>query len=131
MGQTDCFIMTFNIANPASFDNIKKVWYPELTRHAPTIPVLLVGTKKDLREDPETGQRLSQKRLRPVDSNAAENLASELGLSGYHECSALTQEGLKETMDHAIKIVLAKIEAGEANQKRARDRRRRWQCAIC
>ena len=44
--QTDCFIMCYSISNPASFDNIKRVWHPELKRHAQDVPLLLVGTKK-------------------------------------------------------------------------------------
>ncbi|CAL4153048.1 unnamed protein product, partial [Meganyctiphanes norvegica] len=47
--QTDVFLICFSLVNPISFENIKIVWYPEVRHHCPNIPILLVGTKLDLR----------------------------------------------------------------------------------
>lgn len=33
-------------------------WYPEITHHAPSTAVVLVGTKLDLREDQATIEKL-------------------------------------------------------------------------
>ena len=33
-------------------------WYPEISHHAPSTAILLVGTKLDLREDPATIEKL-------------------------------------------------------------------------
>ena len=38
------------------FDRFK--WYPEISHHAPSTPIVLVGTKLDLREDPATIEKL-------------------------------------------------------------------------
>ena len=35
--------------------------------HAPNIPILLVGTKLDLRDDPETIHKLRERRMAPID----------------------------------------------------------------
>ena len=64
--QTDVFLLCFSITSPASLDNIRSKWHPEINHHAPGVPFLLVGTKMDLREDPDTVTRLQQKRLAPV-----------------------------------------------------------------
>ena len=68
---------------------------PEITRHCPEAAWLLVGTKCDLRNDPQTLASLAQRGLTPVPKEAAEALAAELGAAAYCENSALTQEGLK------------------------------------
>jgi GTPase SAR1 family protein len=41
-------------------------WYPEISHHAPNTPVILVGTKLDLREDKDTIDKLREKRMAPI-----------------------------------------------------------------
>ena len=38
------------IFSPDSFENVKAKWYPEVRHHCPDVPIILVGTKKDLRD---------------------------------------------------------------------------------
>mmetsp|Transcript_6816 Transcript_6816/g.21938 ORF Transcript_6816/g.21938 Transcript_6816/m.21938 type:complete len:194 (+) Transcript_6816:150-731(+) len=104
--QTDVFLLCFSITNPTSFENIRTKWYPEINHHAPGVPFILVGTKLDLRNDPDTIARLQQKRRQPVNYEEGEALARELGAYKYIECSALTQQGLKGVFDDAIRCVL-------------------------
>ena len=70
------------------------------------MPFILVGTKLDLRNDPDTIARLQQKRRAPVNTEEGEALAHELGAYKYIECSALTQQGLKGVFDDAIRCVI-------------------------
>ena len=41
-------------------------WYPEVRQHCPNTPVILVGTKLDLRDDQGTIQRLRERNLAPI-----------------------------------------------------------------
>ena len=52
--------------NPASFENVRAKWYPEVRHHCAQVPLILVGTKLDLREDKEQIEKLKEKRLAPV-----------------------------------------------------------------
>lgn len=54
-------------------------WYPEICHHAPNIPIILVGTKLDLREDPETINRLRERRMNPIAYQQAAAVAREIG----------------------------------------------------
>jgi len=36
-------------------------WHPEISHHAPTASIMLVGTKLDLREDPGTVEKLRER----------------------------------------------------------------------
>lgn len=75
--QTDVFLICFSLVSPPSYENVRtKVsptclpclayandsrvdkWYPEISHHAPSTSVVLVGTKLDLREDPATIEKL-------------------------------------------------------------------------
>ena len=49
--QTDVFIICFSLVSPASFKNVEIKWSPEIKQHAPGVPIILVGTKLDLRDD--------------------------------------------------------------------------------
>ena len=116
--QTDVFLLCFSITNPTSFENVRTKWYPEIASHAPGVPFILVGTKLDLRNDPETVARLQQKRRMPVNSEDGMQLARELGAYKYIECSALTQQGLKGVFDDSIRCVLDAMKKPKKKKKK-------------
>lgn len=104
--QTDVFLVCFSLVNPASFENVRAKWYPEVSHHCPTTPIILVGTKADLRDDGETIERLRERRLTPISQTQGLVMAKEIKAVKYLECSALTQRGLKQVFDEAIRAVL-------------------------
>lgn len=104
--QTDVFLVCFSIVSPPSFENVKAKWNPEITHHCPDVPKLLVGTKCDLREDKDTLERLTDKKMSPISVEQAQAMCKQIGAVKYMECSALTQQGLKAVFDEAIRIVL-------------------------
>ena len=61
--QADGFILAFSLVDRASFDNVASAWIRELRAKAPDAPIVLVGTKMDLRRD--DGARESAKRPPP------------------------------------------------------------------
>eukprot|EP01092_Planopodium_desertum_P002927 TRINITY_DN14897_c4_g1_i1.p1 TRINITY_DN14897_c4_g1~~TRINITY_DN14897_c4_g1_i1.p1 ORF type:complete len:207 (-),score=35.84 TRINITY_DN14897_c4_g1_i1:102-692(-) len=103
---TDIFVVCFSCISPTSFSNVKTKWVPEVRHHVSEARILLVGTKVDLREDAEQLARLREKGLEPVSTSQGEELAKEINAEKYMECSALTQKGLKQVFDQAIKIVI-------------------------
>lgn len=46
----DAAVLCYSTDCRQSLENIKTVWYPELQKYAPGIPVMLVGTKSDARD---------------------------------------------------------------------------------
>uniref|UniRef100_A0A7S2RVX7 Uncharacterized protein n=1 Tax=Mucochytrium quahogii TaxID=96639 RepID=A0A7S2RVX7_9STRA len=104
--QTDVFLICFSIISPSSFENVKSKWYPEISHHATGVPFILVGTKIDLRDDPDTQTRLSSMGQSPITQQQGKSLCAEMGAFKYLECSALTQSGLKMVFDEAIRCVL-------------------------
>ncbi|KAF9422173.1 Rho GTPase protein rac1 [Podila epigama] len=115
--QTDVFLICFSLVSPPSFENVKTKWNPEISHHAPHIPTILVGTKLDLREEKETLDKLREKRMMPITYPQGLQMAKEISAVRYLECSALTQKGLKNVFDEAIRAVLCPVQPS----KRARN----------
>lgn len=54
-------------------------WYPEVRHHCPSTPIILVGTKLDLRDEKETIEKLKEKKLAPITYPQGLALAKEIG----------------------------------------------------
>ena len=90
--------------------------------HAPNVPIVLVGTKLDMREDPEVLKKLKEKNSQPITTENGKNMQREIGAAAYIECSAKSQKGLKEVFHEAIKTVFfppaSKAEANNEEDKK-------------
>ncbi|KAJ6255207.1 hypothetical protein M0813_11637 [Anaeramoeba flamelloides] len=104
--QTDIFLICFSLVSSSSFENVKDKWAREISYHCPGVTKILVGTKLDLRDDPDTLLKLKEKNLKPVSYEDGMQLSLEIGAVKYIECSAFTQKNLKTVFDEAIRAVL-------------------------
>ena len=93
-------------------------WYPEVSHHCPNTPIILVGTKLDLRDDPRTNEKLKERKLAPITYPQGLGMAKEIGAVKYLECSALTQKGLKNVFDESIRAVLCPQPKPKRNRHR-------------
>lgn len=121
--QTDVFLVCFSVISQPSYENVSSKWYPEISHHCPGVPIILVGTKIDLREDIETLNRLKQKKGSPITKEMGEMKAKEINANKYLECSSITQRGLKNVFDEAIRSAL--YPQGKLNKSK-----RRYRCQI-
>uniref|UniRef100_A0A671UGQ7 Rho-related GTP-binding protein RhoG n=1 Tax=Sparus aurata TaxID=8175 RepID=A0A671UGQ7_SPAAU len=78
--QTDVFLICFSLVSPASFENVRAKWYPEVRHHCPNTPIILVGTKLDLRDDKDAVERLRDKKLSPITYPQGLAMAREIGM---------------------------------------------------
>ena len=105
--QTDVFLMCFSVISPISFDHVQQKWFPEISHHCPGVPIVLVGNKIDLREDPVTISVLRERRMSPVTREKGLEMAKRIKAVKYVECSAKTQKNLKEVFLTAAEVVIA------------------------
>jgi Ras-related C3 botulinum toxin substrate 1 len=101
---TDVYLLCFDLTSPSSLENAKKKWFSEAKRRRGGKVVMLIGLKLDLR-----GTEEGTKVCAEEGKEAAERLKCDL----YLECSALTQQGLKEVFDSAVRCVFAKNQAAQ------------------
>ncbi|KAI1295663.1 Rho-related GTP-binding protein RhoU [Halotydeus destructor] len=99
---TDVFLICFSVVVPASYQNIAEKWLPEIRKHSANVPLVLVGTQCDLRQDVRVLIDLATVKQQPIAHEAATKLAHKMGAFKYVECSALTQKNLKDVFDSAI-----------------------------
>ncbi|UJR28631.1 hypothetical protein I4U23_009863 [Adineta vaga] len=105
--QTDVFVLCFSVISPTSFTNITNKWMPEIRHHCPDTPVILCGTKIDLREDRDFVNQLQKQNLQSIKREQGQRLCKKIRAFKYVECSALTQKGLKQVFDDAVRSVLS------------------------
>ena len=105
-------MLCFSISDRASYENIRLKWLPELRHHGPQVPIVLLGTKQDLREKVD----------KTITHPEGLAMAREIGSAKYLECSALTQKGLHGVFEEVVRV---------ATQSRGNTRRaRRMRCLL-
>jgi Ras-related C3 botulinum toxin substrate 1 len=100
----DVFLLAFSLISKASYENVAKKWIPELRHYAPGVPIILVGTKLDLRDDKQFF--VDHPGAVPITTAQGEELRKLIGAPVYIECSSKTQQNVKAVFDAAIKVVL-------------------------
>lgn len=125
------------IFSPSSFENVTSKWYPELKHHCPEAPIILVGTKIDLRDDRETLSALAEQGLSPCKRGEralrmkmiafnttfileqGQKLANKIRAVKYMECSALTQVSSSQSFDYYFLTQITFVERTEASVRRS------------
>jgi len=102
----DVLLICFSVMSPTSLENVKTKWIKEVRHYRPDSPVILVGTKMDLRNDKKELGKLAKDKQEPVTEEQARKMQRDIGALEYVECSAITRENLKEVFDEAIKAIL-------------------------
>uniref|UniRef100_A0A914IDF0 Uncharacterized protein n=1 Tax=Globodera rostochiensis TaxID=31243 RepID=A0A914IDF0_GLORO len=96
------------VVSPVSFDNVITKWIPEIRQYCTeSIPIILVGTKIDLRDDPATLRSLQSEKRSPVTKAQGQKVAARIKAYKYCECSALTQQGLSAVFEEAVRAVIS------------------------
>jgi len=122
--QTDLFIVCFSLTEPNTLESVRTKWNPEVIHCCPNTPIILVGTKSDLRDaelKKEGGSAIArrassirhhdkthnqQRRPTSVEHLQGLAMAKEIDAVKYVECSALTKKHLNTVFDEAIRSVL-------------------------
>ncbi len=100
--QTDIFVVLFSVAAPSSFYNIPIKWVPEMKKYCPDTPILLVGSKIDLRENYPVLNKLHSKGQTCITKEEGIAMAKASACIGYTEISSIRGQGLKELFELAL-----------------------------
>jgi small GTP-binding protein len=115
---TDVAVILFSVISPSSFNNVVGKWAAEIKHHCPGVPIILVGTKIDLRDDPASIRKLDSKGYSAVTTAEGEEKALEIDAVAYHEISSLTNVGLDDLFKNIIRIPLTPSSGGEKGSRK-------------
>ncbi|MCJ1307475.1 Rho GTPase [Agyrium rufum] len=99
-------LIGFSVDNPDSLDNVRHKWVEEATERCPGVPILLVGLKKDTRDDPQVQEEMRKKSLHFTTPKEGADTAQQIGARKYLECSSLTGEGVDDVFEAATRAAL-------------------------
>jgi len=103
---TDVILMCFSIDSPDSLENIPEKWTPEVKHFCPNVPIILVGNKKDLRNDENVKWELQKMKQEPVKLDQGKEMAEKINAFNYLECSAKSKEGVRDVFETATRAAL-------------------------
>ncbi|GKZ74951.1 GTP-binding protein Rho1, partial [Aspergillus niger] len=99
-------LICFAVDSPDSLDNVQEKWISEVLHFCQGLPIILVGCKMDLRHDPKTIEELHKTSQKPVTPEQGEEVRKKIGAYKYLECSARTNEGVREVFEAATRAAL-------------------------
>uniref|UniRef100_A0A1B6DFV4 Ras-like GTP-binding protein RhoL n=1 Tax=Clastoptera arizonana TaxID=38151 RepID=A0A1B6DFV4_9HEMI len=107
---TNCFLLCYSVGSRSSFENIESKWCPELRHHCPNVPIVLVATKTDLRDEDTNGSKEdnSNDSNRLITPSEGKKLKRRIKAAKFMECSALKNEGLNEIIIEAVRSAVRK-----------------------
>ncbi|KAM3592525.1 uncharacterized protein V6R79_020775 [Siganus canaliculatus] len=100
-------VICFSIADPTSFENIKRKWHPEVKHYCSNVPILLLGTKSDLRDDQDVVEKLRALNQTLVSQQQGKVMTNQIKAVKYLECASMNLDGLDEVFDEAVRAVLS------------------------
>lgn len=97
---SDVFLLCFSLSSEHSYNSTADYWSPEIRQYCPEIPVILVGTKSDMRCDEQINESLIQKK-------DGHKLKDKIKAIDYLECSAKTSHGVDKVLNATVKAALS------------------------
>ncbi|XP_043918749.1 rho-related GTP-binding protein RhoH [Protopterus annectens] len=107
--QADVVLLCYSVTNHNSYLSVRNKWIGEVRSHLPKTPVLVVATQTDQRE-------MGPHRASCISSVDGKRLAQHIKAKGYLECSALSNRGVQQVFEYAVRTAV--------NQAKKQARRR-------
>ncbi|KAH3662293.1 hypothetical protein OGAPHI_005543 [Ogataea philodendri] len=99
----DVVVACYSVDSQPSLANIIETWVPEVQNYQPDVPIILVGTKCDLKAELSHDQLVTKEEELEVSSQIGKTVF------GHLQASAITGENVKKVFD-----VCASVMAGKA-----------------
>ena len=105
------YIVIFAVLSNYDFNETVPFHVANIRNFQPEAPILLVGTKSDLR-----GKNTLHEE-KEIDVNRIEEMVRSTGAIGYVECSSVTGRGVRKVLDFALQELLKREELPASHKK--------------
>lgn len=116
---SDVLLVCFSVTSPDSLTNVFEKWAPEVRHFCQEVPIILVGTKRDMRNDPNVIENLKRMNQKPVSFVQGCMAAEDIGAYGYCECSARHNEGILQVFEMAIEATMNSKKLPKLNHQKS------------
>lgn len=134
--KVDAIIVCYPVDSLQSFERVKNYWVPEVKRFVPNAPFVLIGTKRDIRdeardrlEDVLSGEEAMSVRIKAeatfrqkfVSQEKGRCMADQVGATEFFECSSLYRDTTRDIFERVTKIALQKNRRRRRHDNRSLD----------
>ncbi|EGC38107.1 hypothetical protein DICPUDRAFT_149292 [Dictyostelium purpureum] len=108
---TNCFVLCFSISNRESFNRCLDFWYPEIQRFCPNTPIVLVGTKSDVYNNPNYVKE------QLVTNSEGVEMANKIKAVQYIETSSLDNINIMKVFETASFLSIENLNSNNNKNK--------------
>lgn len=94
-----------SVAKSGNFGSLER-WSLELKDNCKGIPIVIVGTKKDLRGDPVVLRRLGENKLKPLKYKDIIKATKKFKNAIALDCSSISKDGVQDVFKAVVKLGL-------------------------
>jgi len=99
-------MICFGIDSPYSLENVEEKWAGEIRHFCPKVPYILIGLRRNFRDDPYAIDHLKKANEHPVTWEEAHAVSRRIGAAAYFETSADNNKGVREIFETAARLAL-------------------------
>jgi len=109
--KTDAIVLCYSCDNMVSLNRIHSYWLPEIEECVPNVARILVGTRKDVRENSidqfsSTPSQECQQRI--VSESLGKEMSERIGAEAFIECSSRYRDGTRLVFETVAKVAMQK-----------------------
>ena len=103
---SNVFVICFSLVSKTSLNNVVTRWKVELDQYAKGVPIILVGTKADCRDDQEIYEQMKKGGTADelVTDDDARKVAAQIGAVAYFATSARLKQGVQEVFQKCLDL---------------------------
>ena len=117
---TDVFVLCFSLVSKTSLDNATSNWKTEVHQYRPNAPIILCGTKLDVRDHfDDFKDDLSPQGFAPISDEEVATAAQTMGAADHINTSAKEMTNLNELFEAAVRAVLKQREQATVAPKKS------------
>ncbi|KAH0787029.1 rho-related GTP-binding protein RhoU [Histomonas meleagridis] len=110
----DVILICFSLIDPSSLESVTERWVPDIKAVASKTPIILVGMKSDLRDEPNLK---TSTLFEPISTEKGETISKEIEAFGYIECSSKTKYNINEVFELSLQSYVKNLELQKSTPK--------------
>ncbi|ELP84970.1 Rho GTPase, putative [Entamoeba invadens IP1] len=100
----DLFVVCYSVVDVNSFEHVVTKWKSNIEYYSPNTPLMLLGTKIDLREENKKVVKPIQNKVNWISTEQGINKAKEIKAVLFMECSSLTGFNITTLFQNIAKV---------------------------